>query len=92
MASDHESDEVHVETPTAGVPLDLLATDDRLVVLERDSQRSTRHLSQLEGALFNQMVTISVLEVVFALFLACMIWVEYRRTTEKRTLHGVDQS
>jgi hypothetical protein len=83
MASDEKFEQEHPAIVPIDVPLDLLRADDRLVVLERDSDRLARHLSQLEGALFNQMLAISVLEVAFAIFLACVIWVEYRRTTEK---------
>jgi hypothetical protein len=81
MASDPESDQEHAATSTE--PTDILKVDDRLVLLERDARTYSRHLSQLEGAVFNQMIALSVLEVGFALFLACMVWVEYRRRTEE---------
>lgn len=86
MASDHESDQERIETTSAvsdpTAPLDLFQTDDRLIRLERDTSTHSRHLSQLEGALSTQMVALAVLEVVFALFLAITLWVEYRRKTE----------
>jgi len=95
MASEQESDQEHTpglfDDVPERAPLDILATDDRLVVLERSSKTHTRHLSQLEGALFNQMITLSALEVAFALFLAVMIWSEYRRRTEE-VRRGADQS
>lgn len=91
MASDPESEQEHAPT-TAPVgqshPLDIFATDDRLLALERASRTHSRHLSQLEGSLSTQMVALTVLEVVFALFLAITLWVEYRRKTESEVRRG----
>jgi hypothetical protein len=89
MASEHESDQEHVALSSE--PSDLLRVDDRLVVLERDAKTYSRHIGQLEGAVFNQMIAVTLLEVAFALFLACMVWVEYRRKTEE-VRRGADQN
>lgn len=93
MASDHELDP-RVNEPEASnvsepAPLDLLQTDDRLLTLERESAKYGRHLSKVEISLSNQMLTVSVLEVVLALVLAGLIWSEYRRRTEE-VRHGAN--
>jgi hypothetical protein len=65
---------------------DLLALDDRVVLLERNARTHSRHLVQFESVLIDQTVALAVLEIVFALFLACTLWVEYRRVSE--VAHG----
>lgn len=86
-ANESEHDSADALAPLAA-PLDLLETDDRLLKLERSSSQYARHLSQIEGSLSTQMLTVSVLEVGFAVFLACLIWLEYRRRTGKGVCDG----
>lgn len=61
---------------------EILNVDGRLFVLERDSREYRHHLVQFEDALITQIVTVGVLEVVFAIFLAVTVWTQYRVKVE----------
>lgn len=72
------------QSPASG-PLEadeIFNLDGRLFVLERDSRQYRQHLVKFEDALITQIVTVGVLEVVFAIFLAVTVWTQYRVKVE----------
>ena len=84
MASEH--DETATE-PIALTASEILDVDGRIHVLERESREYRGHLVKFEDQLINQIMTVGVLELVFALFLAVTIWTQYRKVS-----NGSDES
>lgn len=73
--ADHETPP---EVVHSSITVDLIETDDRLLALERHMIETRRALVTTQDALLDQMITTGVLEVLFALFLAISVWVQYR--------------
>lgn len=63
--------------------LDIIAVDDRLLALERQSLITQRSLVQVQDVLIDQMIGLGILEIVFALFLAINVWVQYKATVRE---------
>lgn len=57
---------------------DILDIDGRVHVLELDSLRYRTHLVKFEDALIGQIITVGFLELCLALFIAAMVWDNYR--------------
>ena len=57
---------------------DILEVDDRLVRLERHDREMRVHVVNLQDVLIDQIITVGVLELAFALFICMMVWDRYR--------------
>jgi hypothetical protein len=57
---------------------EILKVDDRLVVLERHDSEYRVHLIHVQDVVIDQMITVALLELAFALFIAMMMWDKYR--------------
>lgn len=57
---------------------DVFEVDDRLINLERQSNRHRDHLVRLEDVLVDQMMLISVLELALAILVAMALWDQFK--------------
>jgi hypothetical protein len=82
-----ESDQERSDPTSTGhsqVPLtadEIFNVDERLFVLERQGRLHARTIIGLQDATASTIVGISVLEIVFAIFLAMNVWTLYRGTS-----------
>jgi hypothetical protein len=64
---------------TTSAPSDILQVDDRLLRLETDSLRYRSHLVKFEDALLGQMVTVTIMQIAFAILIVGLVWENYKK-------------